>query len=86
MEMMCGNHATHWYRARCLESLVQGFNGFLNQFGEIPRRSIIVCSLSLSAKASLNLSPFEISCSCPLSQDTVYETTLQYHFLNLWLS
>jgi hypothetical protein len=27
----------------------------------IPRRSILVCFLSLSAKAGLNLSPFEIS-------------------------
>jgi hypothetical protein len=28
---------------------------------EIPRRSIIVCFLSLSAKADLNLPPFEIA-------------------------
>ncbi len=48
---------------RSLESLVEGHNWFLNQFVEIPRRSIIVCFSSLSAKAVLNLPPFEISCS-----------------------
>jgi hypothetical protein len=35
-------------------------NWFLIQFVEIPLRSIIVCFLSISAKASLNLPPFEI--------------------------
>ncbi len=46
--------------ARSLESLMEGQNWFLNQFDENLRRSIIVCFLSLSAKAGLNLSPFEI--------------------------
>jgi hypothetical protein len=49
--------------SRSLESLVEGHKWFLNQFVEIPRRSIIVCFLSLSAKAGWNLSQFEISCS-----------------------
>ncbi len=43
--------------------IVVGHNWVLNQFVEIPRRSIIFCFLSLSAKAGFNLSPFEISCS-----------------------
>ncbi len=54
--------------ARSLENLVEGHNWFLNQFVEIPRRSVIVCFLSLSAKAGLNLSSFEISCSWPPSR------------------
>jgi hypothetical protein len=41
-------------RAR-VESLVERHNWFSNQFVEIPRRSIIVCFSSLSAKAGLNL-------------------------------
>ncbi len=47
-------------KAYSLESLMEGHNSFLNQFVEIPRKSIIVCFLSLSAKASLNLPTFEI--------------------------
>ncbi len=35
---------------------------------ELPRRSIIVCFLSLSVKAGLILPPFEISCSWPPPQ------------------
>jgi hypothetical protein len=35
---------------------------FLNRFAEVPHRSIIVCFLSLLAKAGLNLPPFEINC------------------------
>jgi hypothetical protein len=54
--------------ARSLESLMEGQNWFLNKYDEIPRRSIIVCFVSLSAKAGLNLPPFEISCSWPLSR------------------
>jgi hypothetical protein len=46
-------------------SLWSDKNWFLNQFVEIPWRSIIVCYLSLSANAGLNLPPFEISCSWP---------------------
>jgi hypothetical protein len=41
---------------------MEGQNKFLNQFVEILRRSIIVCFLSLSAKAGINLPPFETSC------------------------
>jgi hypothetical protein len=57
--------AAEIYKARSLESLAEGYNMFLNQFFEIPRRLqyIIVCFLSLSANAGLNLPPFEISCS-----------------------
>jgi hypothetical protein len=51
------------FGARSLESLVEGHNWFLNQFVEIPRRSVIVFFFALSAKAGLNLSPFEISCA-----------------------
>jgi hypothetical protein len=54
-------------RTPSLESLVEGQNWFLNQFVQIPRRSIIVCFLFLSKKAGLNLPPFEISCSWPPS-------------------
>jgi hypothetical protein len=36
-----------WDRVRSLESLMTGQNWFLNQFVEIPRRSIVVCFLSL---------------------------------------
>jgi hypothetical protein len=39
---------------------MEGHNWFLSHFVEIPRRSIMVCFLSLSAKAGLNLPPFEI--------------------------
>ncbi len=46
-----------------LESLMEGQNWFFNRFREISRRSILVCFFSLSAKAGLNLPPFEISCS-----------------------
>jgi hypothetical protein len=46
-----------------IENLVEGHILFLNKFVKIPRRSVIVCFLSLSAKADLNFSPFEISCS-----------------------
>ncbi len=53
--------------ARSPESLMEGHNWFLNQFFEIHRRSIIVCFLSLSAKAGLNLPPFRSSCSWPPS-------------------
>jgi hypothetical protein len=49
--------------SQSLQSLMEGHNWFLNQFVEIPWRSIIVCFLSLSVKAGLNLPPFEISCS-----------------------
>ncbi len=38
---------------------------FLNKCHNQSRRSIIVCFLFLSAKAGLNLPPFEISCSWP---------------------
>jgi hypothetical protein len=38
---------------RSLESLVDGHNWVLNQFVEIPLRSIIVCYLSLLAKAGI---------------------------------
>ncbi len=34
-----------------LESFMEGHNWFLSQFVEIPRRSIMVCFLSLSVKA-----------------------------------
>jgi hypothetical protein len=57
-------------------SLVEGHNCFLNQFVEMPRRSIIVYFLSLSAKVDLNLSPFEISCSWPPS---LYEARKSLH-------
>ena len=85
MEMMYSNHANTQvqYRARCIESLVEGHYWILPSLLKI---SSLICSLSLLAKAGLNLSPFEISRSWPLSQDTVDETTLQYHFLHLWLS
>ncbi len=56
------------YRASSIESLMEGQNRCLNQFDEIPRRSIFVCYLSLSAKAVLNLPPFEIICSKPPSK------------------
>ncbi len=55
-------------RAQTLTSLVERHNWFSNQSVEIPRRSIFVYFLSLSAKASLNLPPFEISCSWQPSQ------------------
>jgi hypothetical protein len=42
---------------------MEGHNWFLNQFVEIQGNSIIVCFLSLSAKAGFNLPPVEISCS-----------------------
>jgi hypothetical protein len=58
-------------RARSLESLMEGHNWFLSQFVEIPRRSIVVCFLSLSAKAGLNLTLFEINSSCPTSQKKI---------------
>jgi hypothetical protein len=45
-----------WFWARSLESLMEG------QF-VVPRRSIIVCFLSLLSKACLNLPLLEISCS-----------------------
>ncbi len=45
------------------KALLEGYNWFLNQFVTIPRRSIIVCFLSLVAKAGLNHPPFEMSCS-----------------------
>ncbi len=51
------------YRAHSFESRIEGHNLFLNQFVEIPRRSIIVCFLSLLVKDGLNLPPIEISCS-----------------------
>ena len=49
--------------AYSLESLMEGHNWFLNQFVKIPRRSIIVYFSSLLAKAGLNHTLFEISCS-----------------------
>ncbi len=58
-------HATK-SEPRSLESLMEEQNWFLNHFDEIPRRSIIF--LFLSPKADLNLPPFEISCSWPLSR------------------
>jgi hypothetical protein len=69
--------ATQWYTptatipyhsasiACSRESLMEGHNSFLNQFVEIPRRSIIVFFLSLLAKPGLHLLPFEINCSWP---------------------
>jgi hypothetical protein len=48
---------------RRLENLMGEHNWLLNQFDEIPGRSIIACFVSLSAKAGLNLPAFEISCS-----------------------
>jgi hypothetical protein len=48
-------------RNRILESRTEGHSWFLNQFIDISWRSIIVCFLSLSAKAGLNLPPFEIN-------------------------
>jgi len=54
--------------AYSLESLMDGHNWFLNQFVEIPRRSIMVCFLSLSAKAGLNFPTFDNSCSWPPSR------------------
>jgi hypothetical protein len=43
-----------WYSSEpaTLKALVEGYNRFLNQFAQLP-----------SAKAGLNLAPFEISCS-----------------------
>jgi hypothetical protein len=38
-------------RAHSHESLLKGGNWFISQFVEIPRRSITVCFLSLSAKS-----------------------------------
>ncbi len=54
-----------------LELLMEWHNLFLKQFVEIPRRSIIVCFLSLSANAGRNLPTFEISCSWPPSPTAV---------------
>ncbi len=51
------------YRAHSLENLMEGHNWGLNQFFEIPRRSIVVCFLSLLTKGVLNLPPFKIACS-----------------------
>jgi hypothetical protein len=42
-------------RVRSLESLVDGNNWFLNPFAEIPRRSFVVCFLSLSEKTGLKV-------------------------------
>jgi hypothetical protein len=47
--VLCNVHV----RSRSLESLVEGYNWFLNQFVEIPRRCIVVCFLTLSAKTGL---------------------------------
>ncbi len=41
-------------------SLIEGQNWFLNQFDEIPRRSVIVSLLSLSEKAGLKVHKIEI--------------------------
>ncbi len=61
-------YCTRVYRS--LESLIMmGQKSFLNQFDEIPRRSLIVCFLSLLPRAGLNLPPFEISCLWPPSQE-----------------
>ncbi len=61
--LLCGIHTYHpqsqilyteqntVYRAHSLEGLMKVHNWFLNQFVKIPRRSIIVCLLSLLAKA-----------------------------------
>ncbi len=48
--------------------LMEGHNWFQKKFVKIPRRSIIVCFLSLSAKAGSNLSPLEISWAWPQSR------------------
>jgi hypothetical protein len=53
----------HYLSPYSLENLIEGQNWFLNQFDEILQRYIILGFLSLSAKAGLNLPPFEISCS-----------------------
>jgi hypothetical protein len=53
--------AFYFAGARSLENLVEGYNWFLNQFVEIPRRSIIVCFLSLSAKAGFKPLTFDRS-------------------------
>jgi hypothetical protein len=44
---ICVNTRREGSRAYSLESLTEGHNWFLNQVVEIPRRSIIVCFLSL---------------------------------------
>ncbi len=46
---------------------MEGHNWFSNQFDKNPRRSIIVYFSSLLAKAGLNHTLFEISCSWPPS-------------------
>jgi hypothetical protein len=60
------------------EGLVEGHNWFLNQFVEIPRRSIIVCFLPLSAKACLNLLSRDgwLSClrTCLLREPSGFES------------
>jgi hypothetical protein len=50
-----------YIRAYSLEILMEGHNWFLNQFVEIPRRSIMVCFLSLTAKELVQISQHFIS-------------------------
>ncbi len=56
----CLRSAVHDYQNPKPKKLYGRTKLVLNQFG--PLRSIIACFLSLSAKASWNLPPFEISC------------------------
>ncbi len=59
-------------------------NLFLNQFVEIPRRSIIVCFLSLLLKDGLNPPPFEISCSWPRAMDLISMKTPKLTSKGTW--
>jgi hypothetical protein len=78
---MAAKTSFHWHRSVCLaawavpfilESLMEGHNWGLNQFVVIPQRSTIDCFLSLFAEAGLDLPPFEMSRSRPLSQVNLF--------------
>jgi hypothetical protein len=76
-------------RVRSLKSLVDGNNWFLNPFAEIPRRSFVICFLSLSEKAGLNHLRSAIRnhrLSVQLSVDVLYKLNIRREMFQFFLA